>query len=40
MVPISPAEHIAMVESLNLSDRQKNAILRQNAIDLFKLDLS
>lgn len=37
-VPISPAEHIALIESLELSDRQKTAIFHQNATKLFKLE--
>lgn len=36
-VPISPVEHTEMVESLELCDRQKNAIFHQNAMDLFQL---
>jgi len=37
-VPISPAEHIALIESLELSDPQQNAIFHQNATQLFKLE--
>lgn len=36
-VPVSPAEHVEMIESLKLPESQKNAIFHQNAIELFKL---
>jgi len=37
-VPISPAEHVGLVESLGLSDEEKGAILGGNAMKLFKLE--
>jgi predicted TIM-barrel fold metal-dependent hydrolase len=37
-VPISPAEHIGLVESLELCRDEKEAILSRNALDLFKLE--
>ena len=39
-VPVSPAEHVAIVESLELSPPQKEAILYRNAKNLFKLGLA
>lgn len=36
-VPISPGEHIAMVEELEVSDEAKRRILYENAVELFDL---
>lgn len=36
-VPISPAEHVGLLKSLELTDDEEDAILGRNAIDLFKL---
>jgi len=39
-VPISPAEHIALVESLDLSAAAREAVFHRNAFELFGLERS